>query len=591
MEQKYSCLVEAGDIFLRDNEPKEASACYIKALRFSPQGDILLRIYNNLAVAYKRMGKLQEAEAVISKGISTNPNYPSFYSNLSSIYKLQNRTKESLLALQKAISLGGGLLDYLSMIEIYKNQNALKNALETAAKAVTNFPDEYEAHLALGNLFAFIKAFDKAVAPYLKAIELSPQKTQAYNNIGVAYKELGDNEKALAAYQRVLQINPNDPAAHNNLGNLLRNMNDVDSAVYHLKHSIELNPTYADAYSNLGAVYKESKDYESAIPYYKKALELNPEHTNANFDMSLIELTAANYDSGWQRYEHRLKMGELISKTYKYKTPMWQGEELRGKTIILQNEQGFGDNIMFVRYVPKFLELGAKVILRTRPELVGLFESIEGVSQVCSEEDGEIPEHDFYLPLLSCALRFDTGITNIPNNFPYLFPVKERIEIGLDSSKTNIGIVWSSSRTNKDFKNKYIGIENYTELLNIKGTKWFSLQAGDDALQIKEAGLEGKIVDLSNLLTDFAATATIIDSLDIVITTDTSVAHLCGAMNKKAWVLTPKPADWRWMQEGDSTPWYPSLKIFRQEERGDWSAPILQIKESLSEYVSKLFNV
>jgi len=591
MEQKYSCLVEAGDLFLRDNEPNEASVCYIKALRFSPQGDILLRVYNNLAVAYKRMGRLQEAEAIISKGISTNPDYSSFYSNLSSIYKLQNRVKESLLALQKAISLGGGLLDYLSIIEIYKNQKALKNALETAAKAVTNFPDEYEAHLALGNLFTHIKAFDKALPPYLKAIELAPQKTQAYNNIGVAYKELGENEKAFAAYQKVLQINPNDPAVHNNLGNLLRNMDDMDAAVRHLMRSIELNPTYADAYSNIGAVYKESKNYEAAIPYYKKALELNPEHTNANFDMSLIELMAANYESGWQRYEHRLKMGELISKTYRYKTPMWQGEELVGKTIILQNEQGFGDNIMFVRYVRKFLKLGAKVILRTRPELVKLFESIDGLTQVCSEDDAEIPQHDFYLPLLSCALRFDTTIDNIPTDFPYLFPAKERIEIGLDDSKTNIGIVWSSSRTNKDFKNKYIGIKNYAELLKIKGTKWFSLQAGDDASQIKEAGLDGEIVDLSNLLTDFATTAAIIDSLDIVITTDTSVAHLCGAMNKKAWVLTPKPADWRWMQEGDSTPWYPSLKIFRQEESGEWGAPILQIKEALSEYVSKLFNV
>ncbi len=582
MEHSYSHLIEAGDIFLRDSQLKEASACYNKALTFSPKGDMLLRLYNNLAVTYKRMGKLQEAQIVIQKGILANPNYVSFYSNLSSIYKLQNKLNDAAAALQKAITLGGGLNDYLNLIELYKHKKAFKEAFNIAAEVTKKFPNEYEAHLALGNLFTSVKAFDKSIPSYLKAIQLAPDKAPAYNNIGVAYKELGDNEKSLAVYKKALQINPNDSAVHNNIGNLLRNLGDTDGAIRHLSHSIKLNPLYADAYSNIGAVYKELKDYDTAIVYYKKALELNPEHTNANFDMSLIELSYGNYRSGWKRYEHRLKMAELLSKTYKYKTPMWSGEDLYGKTIILQNEQGFGDNIMFIRYVPKFLDMGAKVIIRTRPELVKLFETIEGVTGVYSEDEDTMPEHDFYIPLLSCAFRFGTELDTIPSSFPYLYSKKEQLDIGIDGSKTNIGIVWSSSRTNKDFKNKYIGITNYIELLNIKKTKWFSLQAGDDAAQIAKEGLENKIVDLSSMLTDFSITAAIIDALDIVVTTDTSVAHLCGAMNKEAYVLVPKPADWRWMQDGDSTPWYPSLKIFRQTQKGSWKEPILAIKRELS---------
>ncbi|MCI4399273.1 MAG: tetratricopeptide repeat protein [Campylobacteraceae bacterium] len=587
MEHSYFSLIESGDIFLKDSQLQEALACYSKALTFSPQGDSLLRLYSNLAVTYKRLGRLQEAEAVIQKGILINPNYTSFYSNLSSIYKLQNRFAEAVASLQKAITLGSGLNDYLNIIELYKHQKAFKDAFNVAAAAIKKFPNEYEAHLALGNLFASVKAFDKSISPYLKAIELAPSKAPAYNNIGVAYKELGDNQKSLTAYQKALQINPNNAAAHNNIGNLLRNIGDTDAAIRHLDYSIKLNPMYANAYSNLGAVYKELKDYDAAIVYYKKALELNPEHTDANFDMALIELSHGNYRSGWEKYEHRLKMPELLSKTYKYKTPMWKGENLRGKTIILQNEQGFGDNIMFIRYVPNFLALGAEVIIRTRPELVKLFETIDGVAKVCSEDENTMPEHDFYIPLLSCPYRFDTQLDSIPAKFPYLHPNKEHINIGFDDSKTNIGIVWSSSRTNKDFKNKYIGIQNYVELLNIEQTKWFSLQAGEDASQIQKEGFEGRVVDLSSELIDFSATAAIIDTLDVIITTDTSVAHLCGAMNKETYVLVPKPADWRWMQDGDSTPWYPSLKIFRQTQKGSWKEPISAIAKLLRQRIKE----
>ena len=581
MEYTYVALVESGDIFLRDLELENAILCYTKALQFNPKEEVQLRIYNNLGVANKRMGRLQEAIAIFNKGISIAPNHSLFYSNLSSVYRLQNNPIQALGCIQRAIALGGGIKDYIVLIELYKMQQQLQKALEAALEMTIKFPTEYEAHLTLGNFFVSYKAFDKAVQPYLNAIKLAPTSTQAYNNIGVTYKELGDNEKALLAYKKVLQINPKDSAVYNNLGNLLRNMGDMDGAIKSLKQSITLNPSYADAYSNIGAVYKESKQYDEAQMYYQKALALSPEHTNANFDMSLIELTFGEYERGWKKYEHRLKMSELLSKTHVYTKPLWKGEDLTNKTIVLQNEQGFGDNIMFIRFVARFLELGAKVIIRTRLELLELFRSIEGVYSVCSEEE-EIPEHDFYLPLLSSALRFKTTLSTIPQSFPYVFVPSLHVNLKLDKKKKNIGIVWSSSSTNKDFKNKYIGLENYKELFELEGIHWYSLQVGEDATQIKTAGLSHKIVDLSSILTDFSFTAKVIEMLDLVITTDTAVAHLCGALNKEAWVIVPRPADWRWMQEGNTTPWYQSLRIFRQKEKGDWYAPLREIKENLS---------
>lgn len=583
METKYSYLIHAGDIFLADLQAKEASMCYLKALSFNPSGLLLVRIYNNLAIAYKRMGRLEDAEVILKKGISIDPNHSSFYSNLASLYKIKNKHPEVITSLEKAIFLGSGMGDYLTLSELYKQGKNYKKALDIALLTVQKFPNEYEAHLHLGNIFAFLKSFDNARNPYLRAIELSPKKSQAYNNIGVAYKELGENEKALSAYQKVLQLNPNDSAVHNNLGNLMRNLNDIQSAIYHLERSIELSPSYADAYSNLGAVYKESKNFEMAVEYYHKALKINPLHTNANFDLSLIELSNGDYEQGWNRYEHRLKMAELLAKTQVYQKPLWQGESLNGKTIIVQNEQGFGDNIMFVRYASQLADLGANVIIRTRSQLVELFKSVKGVFDVISEDD-ELPKYDFYLPLLSCPQRFKTTLLSIPNQFPYL-STSENTPILLDKKKLNVGISWSGSHTNKGHKDRYIGLEAFRELFNIKGIVWYSLQVGDDSDQIVKLELENKVIDKTKLLTDFSKTAAFVNELDFVITGDTSIAHLCGALKKETFVLLSQPAEWRWLQNGTSSPWYDkSLRIVRQKFRGDWRTPIMLIQEELKKY-------
>ncbi|HEX5329066.1 tetratricopeptide repeat protein [Sulfuricurvum sp.] len=588
--QAFLALILSGDLFLNDNQNDEAISCYLKAANIenirSWDKSVVLRFYNNLAIAYKRKGDLVPAQKLFEQAIAIDSAYPLSYLNLFNLYKTQNRIADAEALLLKALSRNiNDIRFHLSLIEFNNQRKNFRKALEIAIDCVKKFRGEYQAHLTLGNCFATLKLYKNAIDPYSAAINIKPEITSAYNNIGVAYKELGEYEKARAAYQKVLELNPNDSAVHNNLGNLLRNFDDMTGAIRHLEHSIRLNPSYADAYSNLGAVYKENKQYAEAEAFYRKAISLAPNHTNANFDLSLIELSKGEYKNGWQRYEHRIKMDELRSKIHHYKTPMWRGENLHGKTIILQNEQGFGDNIMFIRYVPLFVELGATIILRTRPELVRLFESVKGVEKVYSEED-EIPEHDYYLPLLSSPTRFKTTIETIPKHFPYIIPRSQEIsDFKCNKKSFNIGLVWSSSRTNKDFKNKYIGLEHFKMLFAIKGTTWYSLQAGEDAQEIKVAKLENKITDLSERLVNFSATAAIIEKLDLIITTDTAIAHLCGAMDKKAWVLVPKPADWRWMQEGKSTPWYNSLELFRQHQKGSWNEVISEIKDKLSQRI------
>lgn len=584
-KQASLALILSGDIFLKDNQPNNAIDCYLKAYEIENikawDKSVVLRFYNNLAIAYKRKGDISRAQKLLETGIALEPTHTLFYYNLLGILKAQNDIQNTEKLLLKAISLQiEDIRFHLSLTELYKTTNTPAAALKVAIDCVKKFAQAYDSHLTLGNCYSTLKMYKNAVEAYSNAIRINPSITSAYNNLGVAYKELGEYELSRKAYEKVLEINPNDSAVHNNFGNLLRFCDDFAGAITHIEQSIKLNPSYPDAYSNLGAVYKENKEYSKAEPLYRKALSLNPNHTNANFDLALIELFSGNYDKGWQHYEHRIKMDELRAKIYPYTTPIWRGEDLRGKTLILQNEQGFGDNIMFIRYVPMFLRLGANVILRTRPELVNLFKSIEGIKEVYSEEES-IPKHDYYLPLLSSPNRFKTTLESVPKVFPYLSSYQEKSEFSCNPKRFNIGIVWSSSKTNKDFKNKYIGLEHYKELFSLKGTSWYSLQTGEDASEIQTKKLDKNIVDLSGMLNDFSATASIIDKLDLIITTDTAVAHLCGAMNKQAWVLVPTPSDWRWMQEGDRTPWYDSLKLYRQDKRGSWKEPIAKIRDHL----------
>jgi len=574
-----NALIISGDIFLHDANFSLAIGCYEKVLGYALEKQTLVKVLNNLGVAYKRHGLWDNAIAIFQKGIETDSTYRAFYSNLSATYRLQNRYQEALDVLIQTINLHHHLDDYIALVELLKFLKKYQDALHLANEAVKRFPQEYEAHLLLGNLLTALKLYEKAIEPYRKAIALAPEKTQAYNNIGVVYKELERHEESLIAYKKALELNPKDSAAYNNLGNLLRNMGDFKAALEHLHHSIALNPQYADAYSNVGAIYKEAKEYEAAIPYYQKALTLNPAHTNANFDMALIDLTFGNYVQGWKRYEHRLNMSELIAKTHCYTTPIYKGEALHGKTLLLQNEQGYGDNIMFIRYASLFAAMGAKVLVRTRTELVKLFASVHGVDAVYSEEEA-LPLHDYYLPLLSAPFYAQTTLETIPNRFPYLH-VKHPSKFTFDTHSLNIGLVWSSSRTNKDFSNKYVGLAQYKPLFDVPQITWYSLQVGEDALEIEKEGLSDTIVDLSASLNDFAATASIIQSLDLIITMDTAVAHLCGALHKEAWVLVPNPSDWRWMQEGEKTPWYESLILFRQGVRGNWEQPIQAIKTKL----------
>ena len=580
IENTVYSLIEAGDIFLRELDFKMAINCYAKALDYPLDANALRRVYTNLGVAYKREGLLEKAVAILERGIALDSSYTPFYSNLSSVLRLQKQYAKSAQMLWKTISMTHKLHDYITLVELLKLLKKPEEALGVANEIVKKFPNEYEAYLNLGNLFASWRLFQKAVEPYRRAIVLAPNKTQAYNNLGVVYKELGRNEEALFAYQKVLELNPNDSAALNNLGNLRRNMGDTTGAIAALKRSITLNPNYADAYSNLGALYKENKEFDRAMFYYQKALALNPEHTNAQFDIALMELSKGHYESGWSGYEYRLKMNELLAKTDVYTSPLWQGESLQNKTIILQTEQGFGDTIMFIRYAPYFKELGAKIIVRTRLELMALFRSIQEVDEIICEED-PLPEHDFYLPLLSCPQRFKTVLQTIPRKFPYLGSPKNGLSF--ERKSLHVGITWSGSPTNRGHKDRYVGLKILSQLFDIDHISWYSLQIGADSHEIQSFNLHDTIIDKTELLTDFAQTAAFIEALDLVISVDTSVAHLSGALNKKTFVLLSKPAEWRWMQEGETTPWYESLLLFRQEIRGDWQKPILQIKEKLRE--------
>lgn len=576
-QTSLNALAEAGDIFLNDGEMQHAIACYEKALRIAP----MARVRNNLGVAYKRLGFFQKAIEHYTKGIQEEASYVPFYTNLASIYQLHNEYKTALEYLLQALKHEASMSLFMRIIELFKVLKQPQKAFEYAQLALQTFPNTYESHLVLGNLFSEWKQYAKAVECYQKAIALDATKTYAYNNMGVAYKELGEFERAREAYETVIKLNPNDASVYNNYGNLLRHCNEAQKAIAYLEHAIKLNPTFADAYSNLGAIHKEEYRYKEARRYYEKALELNGEHVNAHFDLGLIALSEGNYQEGLRHYEYRVRMNELIAKIHTYQTPMWQGQSLQNKRLILQNEQGYGDNIMFIRYAEQFKALGAYVIVRTRPALMKLFEGVKGIDLICSEEE-RVVEHDYYLPLLSSAYVLKTDLQSIPRTCPYIEAKHDIYPLTLAKEVKHIGLVWSGSPTHRAHKERYIGLKRLVRFFEMDGIQWHALQLGEDNQELEACGLQERIINHADALVDFSVTASLISQLDLVITTDTSVAHLCGALGKKAWVLIPKHADWRWLQSGDKTPWYESLTLFRQEEKGDWEVPLSRVQEHLT---------
>lgn len=368
---------------------------------------------------------------------------------------------------------------------------------------------------------------------------------------------------------------------HYELGKICEFADDIEAAIYHFQKAIQFQPKNADLYHALACAFRQAKQPVNAITACDQALIFNPDHRAANMTRASMYLLLGDFEKGWYGYEERLRDGR-IPETGR---PKWNRESLIGKTITIFEEQGLGDRIQFIRYTRLLKELGATVWLVSEKPVYRLFRECKYIDAIFRTID-PLPPFDFHVALLSLMGIFQTRLQTIPVNVPYLRPPAEagRSAIAVVSQyqhQLKIGLTWAGSLFHPNNHRRSCGLLALRELFARKDIRFFSLQKGEPAKKITELP-DHDIVDLGPYLTDFADTAAVIQELDLVISVDTAVAHLAGALGRPIWVLLPFVAEWRWMLDREDSPWYPTMRLFRQTLKGDWSDVLRRVSKELN---------
>lgn len=421
---------------------------------------------------------------------------------------------------------------------------------------------------------------DEAIAGYTRVLAYQPAHPDAYNNLGVALRVRGKFAAAVACYRRALGIRPDNSGTWSNLGNVLRDLGRLEEAVAAHQRAVSLAPRSAEAVYNLGLVLKDMGQTDTAIACFVRTLEINPEHVDCHWDRALTHLMRGDLERGFAEYEWRWRRPD--SPPRGFPQPLWDGSDLEGRTLLLHQEQGLGDTIQFVRYAPMIKERGATVIVECQPELARLFSGAPGVDMVAIR-GGPLPAFDTFAPMMSLGRIFGTTLETIPAPIPYLFaPDLHSAHLAVaPGTRLNVGIAWAGKPTHRNDRNRSCPFFHFIELMDTPGVAFYSLQKGERAADLRDAACEALVADAGAVLHDLLDTAAVVEQLDLVITVDTALAHLAGAMGRAVWVLLPYVPDWRWLMGRDDSPWYPTLRLFRQERPGDWAGVFLRVREAL----------
>jgi hypothetical protein len=430
-----------------------------------------------------------------------------------------------------------------------------------------------------------LERIDEALASLDKALASDRDHVVALNNRGNALARLKRYNEALENYDRALALCPHYADALSNRGLALAALGRFDEALAQYAHALRVAPDFVDAHLNRANTLVKLTRMDEALRGYSDAIALSPQHPEVNFNEALTRLCVGDFRAGWRKYEYRWQRKKYAKQRPNFSRPLWQGEkELSGKTIFLPAEQGMGDAIQFARYAPLIAALGATVLLGVHRPLTALMASVPGISQVIADGD-TVPDFDLYCPLLSLPLAFKTELTTIPSSVPYIWPPEGRIAKWRDrlpaSGRLRVGICWAGSPEHVNDGNRSIPLDRFAAILSVPGVDFVSVQKEVSAAQaaiLRERG----VIQLGHELADFADTAAVVAMLDLVITVDTSVAHLAGAMGKAVAVLVPFSPDFRWMLNRTDSLWYPTMRLFRQASPGDWNGPLDRVREELA---------
>jgi tetratricopeptide (TPR) repeat protein len=455
-------------------------------------------------------------------------------------------------------------------------------ALASYDAALAAAPDRVDIEVNRGTVLLELDRFDEALASFDQALERDPDNVAALINRGNACIKDKRFAEALRSYDSALALEPDQVGALTDRCVALAEMDRFDEALASADQAVRVGPHVVAAHVNRGNALMKLARLEEALASYDEALTLDPEQVDANFNASLARLCLGDFQAGWKQYEYRWKKKEFQRR--EYSRPMWRGErDIEGKTILLVHEQGLGDTIQFVRYAPLIADLGAKVIVGVQPPVKAVIATVAGITQIVA--DGEVlPEFDLFCPMLNLPMALGTEIATIPANIPYIWPFTERLakwrDRFVDDDRVRVGICWAGNSAHLNDRNRSIALERLVKVLSVPGIDFVSIQKDVSEAQVELLRAHG-VRQLGQEFQDFSDTAAVVALLDLVVAVDTSVAHLAGAMGKAVALLIPFSPDWRWLLDRTDSPWYPTMRIFRQDAVGDWDGPLERLREEL----------
>lgn len=542
--------------------------------------------WNLLGLIFFHLGETGQSIRAFEMAIDTAPRAPEALNNLGNLHKQAGDYAKAIRCYRKALALSPYLaITHANIAACLLETGNIELAESHAREALAVDPLLPNGYAALATVCEKKMDFAGATDVLRDGLSRMPRDTDLIVQMGCAHMMGKQHELALQAFDAALVLRPNLPEVLVNKGFALFELGRLDEAESALLTALDMKPDLPSALINLANVLIARRSHDKALGVLERLLVLDPRNPSAHFLRSLVLLLEGDYENGWAEYDWRLMTPELRPYADVMDIPRWTEEDIAGKILLVHAEQGVGDTIQFVRYLPLLQKLGAQIALEAQPPLKRLFAETPGIDIFIAKGE-TLPRADLHIPLLSipCSLWKTYG-EHAPA-VPYVHPDRSdaaawRERLDSLGPGLKVGIAWAGNPDHANDRNRSMRFSQLQPLLALDHVKWISLQKSLGTSDSPEEIVSSGLMDWTGDLTDYAATAGLIESLDLVVSVDTSVAHLAGAMNKPVWVMIPFAPDWRWLLGRTDSPWYPSLRLFRQRERGDWSAVVDTIRQAL----------
>jgi tetratricopeptide (TPR) repeat protein len=600
-------LLDAAIAHHQASRLQQAEQLYRSILDTLPEHTDALHL---LGLVRHQLGDHDAAIESISRALSLKPGSSVYWENLGAVLHGARRFGEAIDALEQSLLLDPtNTKSHFNLGCAFQAVGEWDRAAASYQQALRLQPSYVKAHNNLGATFRALGRWDEAIACYRQAVAIQPNCKEAIDNleaalrerqappvdpraasslrIGYAYWSLGQWQLAADNYQRAILTQPTYAKAHNNRAGALKKLGALEEAMACSRRALEIDPDYAAAHNTRGAILSDRGQTEEASEHFRNAIRIDPDNADAHMNLGMLLLQNGQFEEGWVQYEWRLKsQADAFKGLPKTDQPVWDGRPLEGRAILLYPEQGRGDMLQFIRYAGMVQKKGGKVLVECPAPLLPLLLYCPGIDALAASRS-DLPPFDVHAPLLSLPRPFGTKLTSIPVPVPYLFAREDLVrqwgERLSDCGGFRIGICWQGSPTYETDRLRSFRLTQFAPLAEIPGVHLISLQKGTGTEQLAEAPFPVRTLgpDFDESAGAFMDSAAVMSNVDLVITSDTATAHLAGALGVPVWVALPFVADWRWLLDREDSPWYPTMRLFRQQQEADWRPVFRHIEQAL----------